>query len=284
MSQHKIIDMIKRSGYLPEIPKDFGEILKMLIEPSEYNIDQCVEKFSQFPQLETILIQIINCNSNFNREVNNIKDAIIYLGAKTAKAVAIAYVTRLLLANNKGRSQIFDNNKYWKHCVGTSIASYMIAAKTKLCDKDKMFTYGLIHDIGVTVLDMCLPEHLDKIYQLHLKGTHQIVAEKIVLDGITHAEIGMWLCKEWNLPDEIADVVGFHHSPLLAENHQDEVKIMHLGDSISTSYYEKLLGNPSTFIFADKILKSLNVDKEFVKHIIKTLPIEVDKLNQHIIL
>lgn len=29
----------------------------------------------------------------------------------------------------------------------------MIAAETQLFDKDKMFTYGLIHDIGITVLD-----------------------------------------------------------------------------------------------------------------------------------
>ena len=68
----------------------------------------------------------------------------------------------------------------------------MIAADCNLCDKEKIFTYGLIHDIGITVLDICLPEHLDKIHTMQLNGIHQLVAEKIVLGGLTHENIGMW--------------------------------------------------------------------------------------------
>lgn len=284
MDEHKIIKLIKSSEHLPQIPKDFGEILKMLLEPVEYNIDICVENFTRFPQLEALLIQVLNYNPKLKREIKTVKDALNYLGAKNAKIIAISYVTKLLLPDNKGRAKLFINKKYWKHCIGTSIAAYMIADKTKLCDKDKMFTYGLIHDVGITVLDICLPDQLDKIQELQLKGVHQIVAEKIVLNGITHAEIGMWICKEWSLPDEIAEVVGFHHTPLLAETYADEVKVMHLADSISANYYEKLLGNDTTFIYAEKIMEELNVDKEFIDSIIKRLPSEIDKLNKIIIL
>lgn len=279
MEQHNIINLIKTSGNLPQIPKDFGEILKMLLEPIEYDLNQCIENFLRFPQLEALLIQVLNYNAKFNREIRTIKDAINYLGAKKAKIITIAYITRLLLPDNKGRAKLFNNKKYWKHCLGTSIAAYMIADETKLSDKDKMFTYGLIHDIGITVLDICLPDYLDRIYELHTKGIHQIAAEKIVLSGITHAEVGMWICEEWGLPDEIAEVVAFHHSPLLSKRYMNEIRIMHLADSISTNYYERLIGNHTTFIYAEKIMKILNVDKEFIQDIIKRLPSEIDKLN-----
>lgn len=284
MEQHNIINLIKNSGNLPQIPQDFGEILKMLLEPIEYDLNQCVENFLRFPQLEALLIQVLNYNAKFNREIRTIKDAINYLGAKKAKIITIAYITRLLLPDNKGRAKLFNNKKYWKHCLGTSIAAYMIADETKLSDKDKMFTYGLIHDIGVTVLDICLPDYLDRIYELHTKGIHQIAAEKIVLSGITHAEVGMWICEEWGLPDEIAEIVAFHHSPLLSKRYMNEIRIMHLADSISTNYYERLIGNHTTFIYAEKIIKILNVDKEFIQDIIKRLPSEIDKLNRKITL
>lgn len=284
MEQHNIINLIKTSGNLPQIPKDFGEILKMLLEPIEYDLNQCIENFLRFPQLEALLIQVLNYNAKFNREIRTIKDAINYLGAKKAKIITIAYITRLLLPDNKGRAKLFNNKKYWKHCLGTSIAAYMIADETKLSDKDKMFTYGLIHDIGITVLDICLPDYLDRIYELHTKGIHQIAAEKIVLSGITHAEVGMWICEEWGLPDEIAEVVAFHHSPLLSKRYMNEIRIMHLADSISTNYYERLIGNHTTFIYAEKIMKILNVDKEFIQDIIKRLPSEIDKLNRKITL
>lgn len=280
MQNHPIIKLIQESNYLPKIPKAFGEILNMLLKPCEFNIDECIEKFSNIPELESTLIQILNYNSKLNREILSLKDAVLYLGAKNTRIIAIAYITRLLLPNRNGRAKIFNNEIYWKHCIGTSIASYMIAAETCLCDKDKMFTYGLIHDIGVTVLDICLPEHLDKIHTLQLKGLHQIAAGKIVLSGLTHAEIGMWICKEWGLPEEIAEIVGYHHTPFINSQVSNEVRLMYLADSISTNYYEKLLGNKTTFIYSDRTRELLNISEAFIEDIAKKLPKEVDKVNR----
>ncbi|MVX67247.1 HDOD domain-containing protein [Clostridium chromiireducens] len=280
MEKHKTLKLIKNSKHLPQIPKSFGEILNMLLAPCDFNMDECIEKFSMHPQLEATLIKVLNYNSKLNREIVSIKDAVVYLGAKNTRLIAISYITRLLLPDRKGRAKIFDNSTYWKHCIGTSIASYMIADRTGLCDKDKMFIYGLIHDIGVTVLDICLPEHLDKIHMLQQKGLHQIAAEKIVLSGITHSDIGMWLCKEWGLPDEISEIVGFHHTPLLSSKNITEVEIMHLADSISTNYYEKLLGNETTFLYSEKIMEALGVNKECIDEIVDRIPQEVKKVDR----
>ncbi|MBB2183293.1 HDOD domain-containing protein [Lachnospiraceae bacterium MD1] len=283
MDQHNIIKLIKASENLPQIPKDFGEIVNMFSKPNDYDLNLCVEYFSRFPELETVLIRELNYISKLEKKIQTIKEAINYLGAKNSALIIIAYVTRLLIPDKNGRTKIFDNKKYWKHCLATSMAAYMISAETKLSDKDKMFTYGLIHDIGITVLDICLPDYLDEINEMHLKGTHQLIAEKIVLDGITHAEIGSWICKEWGLPDEILDIVGFHHTPMLANRNVDEVRIMHLADSISTNYYERLLGNNTTFIYTNKIMETLNINKAFIDYIIEKIPSEVDKLNRIII-
>lgn len=280
MQNHKIIRLIKESNHLPQMPKTFGEILNMLITPYDFNMDECIEEFSKYPELVDNLIQVLNYNAKLKRKIENIKDAVVYLGAKNAKLIVASYITRLLLPNKKGRTEIFDNNNYWNHCIGTSVASYMIANRTGLSDKDKVFTYGLIHDIGVTVLDICLPEYLDKIYALQKKGLHQIAAEKIVLNGITHSEIGLWLCKEWGLPDEIAEIVGFHHTPYSSSSEYiTEVKIMYLADSISTNYYQQLLGNEITFQYAEEIMEALKITKEFMDEIIDVLPKEVEKIN-----
>ena len=226
------------------------------------------------------LIKILNYNVKLQRKIDNVKDAINYLGAKKARMIAVAYITRVVLPEKDSKDKQVNIKKYWKHCLGTAIAAYLIAEKTGLSDKDKLFTYGLVHDIGVTVVRICLPEQLEKIRELQQKGLHQIVAEKSALMGITHAEIGLWICKEWGLPDEIAEIVGYHHTPLLAKNYINEVKIMHLADSISTDYYEKLLGIHTTFIYADKIMESLNIDKDFMDDIIRRLPSEINKLNR----
>lgn len=282
MQNHPIIKQIQDSEYLPKIPKTFGETLDMLLSPCEFNIDECIDKLSNIPELESSLLKILNCNSKLNREILTLKDAVLYLGAKNTRMIAIACITKLLLPNKKGRAKLFNNKTYWKHCIGTSIASYMIAADCNLCDKEKIFTYGLIHDIGITVLDICLPEQLDKIHTMQLNGIHQLVAEKIVLGGLTHENIGMWICDEWGLPEEIKEIVGHHHSPFIKSKVSNNVKIMYLADCISTIYYEKLLGNNDTFLYSSKIREMLNLEKEFIDNIFNKLPQEIDKVNRMI--
>ncbi len=283
MQNHPIISQIQQSNKLPQIPKVFGEALNMLLEPCEFIMEECLDKLSGIPNLEATLVKALNYTSKLNRDILTLKDAVVYLGAKNSRMIAISYITRLLLSNKSGQAKKFNNKTYWKHCIATSIAGYMIAGKTGLCDKDKIFTYGLIHDIGITVLDICLPEHLDRIYTMQLnQGLHQIAAEKVVLSGITHAEIGMWICKQWGVPEEIMEIVGYHHSPFINNRVSNEVRIMHLADSISTAYYEKLLGTRNTFIYSDKTREMLKLSNEYVENVARILPEEIEKANRTI--
>lgn len=112
------------------------------------------------------------------------------------------------------------------------------------------------------------------------RGVHHIAAEKIILSGATHTEIGKWICSEWGLPEEIQDIVGYHHSPFMNSKSSNEIKIMYLADSISTNYYEKLLGTNRSFIYSDKIREMLNLSKEFIEDIVNKLPAEVDRVNR----
>lgn len=278
MDNHPIIKLIEESNYLPDIPKEFGEAFNLLLQTEYYYVEDCVDILSRIEGIEDVLLKILRYKTN-NR-INTLKDAVVYLGAKNTRMIAIAFITRMMLPNKYGRTKDFNRDIYWKHCLGTSIASYFIATRTGLCDRDKMFTYGLIHDIGITVLDICLPSHLDRIYNMQTeKRLHLIVAEKIALMGITHADIGMWICKKWGLPYEICDIVGYHHTPFINNNSNNEVLVMHLADSISTIYYEKLLGSYNSAIYLEKTRKLLNLSKEFVDNLVKRLPGEVDRIS-----
>lgn len=115
MDQNNVINMIRNSENLPPIPKDFGTITQMFSMPSEYDMDQCVEYLSRYPKLETFIIQELNYGSKLHREIQTLKEAINYLGAKNSSLITIAYITRLLLPNKNGRTKLFNRVKYWKH-------------------------------------------------------------------------------------------------------------------------------------------------------------------------
>ena len=79
-------------------------------------------------------------------------------------------------------------------------------------------------------------------------------------------------------PVEICDIVGYHHTPFVDNNSKNEVRIMHLADTISTNYYERLLGTNSSLLYYDKTRELLKLSKEFVENITNNLPKEVDRI------
>ena len=68
-----------------------------------------VDKLSVFSGLESALIQVLNYNSKLNREILTLKDAVLYLGAKNIRMIAIAFIIKFLLPNRSGRAKIFNN-------------------------------------------------------------------------------------------------------------------------------------------------------------------------------
>ncbi|NLM03746.1 MAG: HDOD domain-containing protein [Clostridiales bacterium] len=280
MSVHPIITKIEESTSLPEIPKYIGEALNILLKPLEFHMEECIDKLSKVPELEATLINVLNYHLKLKKDIVSLEDAVLYLGSENTKIIIMEYMAKLVLPDKKIETKVFNHRTYWKHSIATAIACRIIAKETGLSDGSKMFTYGLIHDVGVTILDRCLPEYIDEIHKLQLKGMHQIASEKIVLNGITHTEIGMWICNRWGLSQEIVDVVGYHHSPFLDNDFSNEVLIMHLADSISTNYYERLLGNKSTFRYSEKIRKTLGLSKDFVNQLVIDIPKEVGKIDR----
>ena len=81
------------------------------------------------------------------------------------------------------------------------------------------------------------------------------------------------------LPDEIKEIVGCHHYPFKNGNAGDEIKIIYLADSVSSNYYERLLGTDTTFIYTERTKKLLNLPKEFIEDMANKLPEEVAKVN-----
>jgi len=73
-----------------------------------------------------------------------------------------------------------------------------------------------------------------------------------------------------------------HHTPFKQSDTSNEVKIMFLADFICASFYEKLLGDEETFIlYSNKVREELNLSEEFILHVAKRMPEEVEKISRN---
>lgn len=264
LTKDKVYNLIESSNLLPKLPKKTQEIFTLLNTPTMADIDLLSAKVEADKELSTLILNHLNSECfNLSRQFSDIKEAIIYVGMEFVRNFLIFFIAqKFFQAAGTGKSAIFQMRQYWKHVLATSIAADMICELLGMQDNYKLFSYGLNHDIGILVMNTCLPDELDEITTKVMGGVHQIVAEKSVLGGVTHAEIGAWICQRWNFTPELIRVVQYHHTPYLITEDQRILEIMYLADLIGTEYYEKLLNVHTSVQINRKVLTSLGLSPE----------------------
>ena len=101
----------------------------------------------------------------------------------------------------------------WDHLVGTAIGSVKLAQTLKLKIPSYTFTAALTHDVGKVVLGTFVEVNAESIRELAYQEKMSFErAERKVL-GIDHAEVGALLLEHWDLPEDLVDVVRWHHQP-----------------------------------------------------------------------
>lgn len=282
MQHNEVMTLLEQSKDLPKVPENISYILKILNNPIGLDIEDLSEKLSDCCELEKYILSLINCGYfQLMRKITSIKEAINYLGMSTVKILTVVYITRLLLGDGTRKAELFDYRIYWNHILGTAVASEDIYKRKSPGDKYRIFAYGLLHDIGIAVMDICIPDVIDDIFKMEKeKGLHQIIAERQIMGGITHSDIGAWICKRWGLPEDIQTVVEFHHRPFSAEKYIEEVMSIHVGDLISTNYYEKLLGLNFTNIYPKGTLNSVGMSENDILSLSETLHEKVESAKE----
>ncbi len=280
MKNEIIFEHLERSKKLPVLSLEIQEIMNMLQNPVDLDVDCLVDKVSELKDLNEMILKSLNRGYfQSGKKIESMKEAIIRLGLKSVQNLLIFFMTRQLFPEGDSSKRSFDMHTYWKHVLGTAVAGSLLSERLHKGEKYKLFTYGLIHDIGIPVLDVCMPEKLDEVGTKLKAGIHQLVAERSVLEGLSHAEIGGWLCRRWGIREDIINIIEYHHTPLLLKDGNEDCLLMHTADVMSSEYYTRLLGININHRISDRIMDILGLTVQDYRYIVQKLPEEVDRIN-----
>lgn len=279
MDKDTIFKTMDNSPNFPKIPKELSDIITILQEPQTVEIDELVDKIRLVEDLELMIVDFINSEFfKVNKKVTSLKEAIVFLGMTTMQVIIIGGIINYLFPSARDQFGEYKKKSYLKHSIGTALASISISEWLGDDNKYELFAYGMLHDIGVILYEKCFPELVEKIQEIISRGTHQIVAERIVLGGLDHTDIGAWVSDKLKLPPRISDVIISHHWPLKAKNQNRMIYIINQGDYISTNYYERFLRGESLEKPTKLVMNnSLNIPEEVISEISLNLPEEVER-------
>jgi putative nucleotidyltransferase with HDIG domain len=231
--KQRIESIISNLNQLPSIPDVASKVLTMATDP-DVSFKKVAEEIAKDQAITTNILKL--CNSAYfskGKEITSIDRALVTLGLKEVKDVVIVAATKAIL-NKTIIGYDLAKGELWKHGLAVGIMSKKIARQKNRKDiADIVFTGGIIHDIGKTVLAIYVQNTYKDILDTVEKNSIPFQQAEKEIMGYDHQEIGERVLTKWKFPEVLKAIVQFHHQP---DRAPDEFKpytsIVHIANTI----------------------------------------------------
>lgn len=196
---------------LPPLPAVAARVMGMADDDRTSAMD-IAQVLSTDQALTAKLIRVSNsAYYGFARRVSTVREAVVMLGFKQVRQVAVG--ASLMNAFNKksGRDDVFDLDLFWGHSVAVAVAAENLAKRTRAAKPEDAFTAGILHDIGRLVLRQVMPEAFLRAVTEARRGTYTLAEAELEFTGYAHDEIGRALGERWKFPLHLIEAVRCHH-------------------------------------------------------------------------
>lgn len=150
-----------------------------------------------------------------HEHITLLSQAVACLGQREVENIALTAAVLDVFPVKSGAA--FDRRDFWAHCICTGEAAVVISSRSSACSRkyssDELHLAGVVHDIGKMIYEMYFHHELTEVIRLaRLAGKPMYAVERSLLQT-DHAETGGWIARKWGMPEEIAEVIRWHHEP-----------------------------------------------------------------------
>ena len=193
---------------LSSLPQTMIEVLRVARDEHS-TAGELAEVILHDPALTTKILRIVNSPYfGAGRKIGSMTQAVVTMGMRQVTALALSWSVYRMAKDWKSA---VDQKRFWRHSLEVAIAARLIAEKTGYANTEESFVAGLLHDIGLLVLEKSFPEKFGRLWNLSRQEKDLCNLEQEFW-GTNHARVGEFLLKQWHIPESICDTVGQHHT------------------------------------------------------------------------
>jgi HD-like signal output (HDOD) protein len=172
----------------------------------------------------TLCVRVLRCVNSpvygLRDEVADLNHAICYLGFNTIRDLAVTATVSDLFRSARSIGP-YERPGLWRHLVAVGICARMVAVRTRLEGFENAFIAGLLHDVGIILMDQYRHEDFEHLIQ-SLSPQATLPETELKTVGYSHSQLGHSVGSRWHLPNVVLASILFHHAPQLY-NGPDEV-------------------------------------------------------------
>jgi putative nucleotidyltransferase with HDIG domain len=276
-----ILLRLEKVENLPTLPVVVQQIQKLMASQSS-SMAQIGAVIARDQAITARVIRLINSAFyGLGSRITSIPQAIVLLGLNTVKNL-ITGVSVVKMFAGSGSASLFDREQFWLHSMACAMGARMLAKNLGRSEPEDYFLAGLLHDIGVIVLDQYF--HEEFIAVLHHAVRERIdyyAAEGVVLET-THGHVGEAVAVKWRIPGFLVHAIRNHHEPakivLEAENSRDIIAVVHIADVAANNAGLHMGFSGGRQVFHEQALRSTGVKNGVVDEVFVAVVKEVRSL------
>lgn len=217
--------------------RSINNALAQLVQAEHSIGSQIAEIIRRDPSLTSRLLKIVNSVFfSLNQTVNNIEEAVLYLGLRQIREFALATPVIEDMSALSGVLSEEDWKEVWKHSIATAIITREILSTANIpYEDDTDYIIGLVHNIGKIVMASAFPEALEAVLYFKADTPLEVCERERELIGWDHAMIGAYYLKRHNMSDEVIEATQFHNNPEDAENYPKSAAAVQIADAMARS-------------------------------------------------
>jgi diguanylate cyclase (GGDEF)-like protein len=205
------LERIMQSDRLPTIPAVAVRVIDLVQRP-DVSLDELGSMIERDPALAARVLR--TANSGFYgrpRSISRVRDAILVLGLRTVKTLALGFTLVSDLRAREGAG--LDHTWLWQRSLYAAIVARGVAGRAGLRIADEAFLGGLFHLLGVIALEGALGDDYRAVAAEAGHDTALLRARETDRFGVDHAWVGAALAERWNLPAGLVDAIRYAAEP-----------------------------------------------------------------------
>lgn len=203
--------LFQRLSELSSLPSIALRIIEAAVD-EHTDAEDLRQLIERDPALAARIIRIVNSSFyGLRQEVADLRSAIALLGTKQIRNVAITvFVSRQFTPTASKES--LDRNQLWNHSMAVGAIARLLAKTLKNADPDEAYLSGLLHDMGLLIIDQHLARHVPRIRTSMSEGAslHEAVEQILTFDP---SQLGAYVAWRSKFPSRLVSSIEFHQKP-----------------------------------------------------------------------
>jgi len=228
MEKELILETIKD---LPPFPQTALKVIRAARNP-DCSAQDLVNIIQYDPNLTASILKIAN-SAYFGLQVRvtSLRQAVAYLGDSTIiNILFLGGCMNYFQGDFPGYG--INGKQLLEHSITTALMGRILGEAAGIQNTSVIFTAGLLHDIGKVILSRFVKDKYEDIMRLVTQNNYSFIRAEREILGVDHAQVGGEIVQKWNIPQEIAVPITFHHQPEAAPADSMGPYLVYLSDRV----------------------------------------------------